>query len=632
MLKINPILRRILVFTTVGILLFIATGITVTYVFQEKIIALFVAEVNKQIKTPVKVDKIDLSIFEKFPQLTVNLENVWMQEGVNNSTEPLAKAKKIYFVLSLYELLKGNYQINQVHLEQAEVFLKIFPNGYNNYTIFDKDSAAQSDSKLGFHIKKINLRNVLLNYFDIKRDQEYTLIAEDATAKLLSKNNIFDIAVDGDFHSQMIRIQDQSYFKDKQLKIKSDFNYHVNSDSINILPSQIFVYNSKFLVEGVYHGADKNYVNIDAIGENTDIQSILSLMPENIYNKFKVYRSDGNVYFSSKLKGNLSDDSSPELTIDFGAKNASLFHPDIKRKLENLNLEGKFYAKKANDLSTATLYLNNINGKMEGRPFSGNLYLENFEDYFIRLNIDAEIDAQSLLEFYPIASIKKASGLVDMDISFEGKIKNLRKNNSAAIKTSGEIILKNLQFELASSKLPFKDFKGSFIFKNDDLAISDFSGFVGSSDFMLNGFFKNIVAYLIFEDQPITIEADLNSDSVLTSTPTELKSPFNVLSKLLTVPALAVVSAVFDLSLTSRSPAPRAFAPVCNVANVVSEPTTSPELPPRLPVLKAPIFTSIVWFARAPTCRLVLPNEPSNKARPLNEVVSAIRSNSCFSC
>src|SRR5690606_3177794 len=235
---------------------------------------------------------------------------------------------------------------------------------------------------------------------------------------------------------------------------------------------------------------------------------------------------DGNVYFSSRLKGTISEDNSPELTIDFGARNASLFHPDIKRKLENLNLEGKFYAKKANDLSTATLYLNNINGKMEGRPFSGNLYLENFEDYFVRLNIDAEIDAQSLLEFYPIASIKKASGLVDMDISFEGKIKNLRKNNSAAIKTSGEIILKNLQFELASSKLPFKDFKGSFIFKNDDLAISDFSGFIGSSDFMLNGFFKNIVAYLIFEDQPITIEADLNSelldfDELLTANVTE---------------------------------------------------------------------------------------------------------------
>src|SRR5690606_17131048 len=310
-------------FTSVGILLFLATGVTLTYVFQDKIIALFIEEVNKQIKTPVKVDEIDLSILEKFPQLTVSLKNVWVQEGVKNSTEPLAKAKRLYFVLSLYELLKGNYQINQVHLEQAEVFLKIFPNGYNNYTIFEKDSTSQG-SKVSFQIKKINLENVLLNYSDIRRDQEYDLIANKAVARLSSSENIYDIAIDGDGLSQKIRIQQETLFREKQMRIKSEFNYHVNSDSINILPSLIYVHDSKFLVEGVYHGADKNYVNISSTGENTDIQTILSLMSESVYNKFKVYRSEGNIYFSSSLVGNISETDSPELRIKFGSKNASL--------------------------------------------------------------------------------------------------------------------------------------------------------------------------------------------------------------------------------------------------------------------------------------------------------------------
>src|SRR5690606_23949400 len=146
--------------------------------------------------------------------------------------------------------------------------------------------------------------------------------------------------------------------------------------------------------------------------------------------------------------------------------------PDINRKIVNVNLEGNFNAEKANDLSTATLSLNNINGKMEGRPFSGDFYLRNFEDNFVRLNVDAEIDAQSLLEFYPLKSIKSASGVLDIDIHFEGSINNLKKKNSPATKTSGEIILKDLHFDLASSKLPFENFKGSFIFKNEDLAIS----------------------------------------------------------------------------------------------------------------------------------------------------------------
>lgn len=531
MLKYIPIIKRFFVFALVALLLLISTGLTITYVFQDRIITLFVEEVNQQIKTPVQVEKISLSIWKKFPHLSVNLENVWMQEGVKDSTEPLAKARNIYFVLSLYQLIKGNYVIDEVHLEQAEVFLKIFPDGVNNYTIFEKDTTGKKKEGIAFQLEKINLENVLLNYADLKRDQEYSIFASKAVAKLTSNNNVFYVAVAGDMLSEKIRLQEEIYFKDKQLKVKADFNYHLEHDSINILPSQIFVHDSEFLVEGVYQGADQNFIKLTTTGENTDIQTILSLMSEKVYDKFKVYKSDGNVYFSSHLEGYIDENSSPMLQIDFGCKNASFYHPDIKRKIVDVNLTGKFIADKANDLSTATLQLSDISGIMENKPFKGSFFLRNFEDQYVKLSIDAEIDAQSLLEFYPLKSIKKATGLIEMDIAFEGKINNLKKKGHASSRTSGEIILKDLQFDLTSSKLPFKNFKGSFIFKNDDLAISDFSGNIGSSDFLLNGFFKNIIAYLIFENQPITIDADLNSnlldiDELLTGNVAE--SPGNV--------------------------------------------------------------------------------------------------------
>jgi hypothetical protein len=49
-------------------------------------------------------------------------------------------------------------------------------------------------------------------------------------------------------------------------------------------------------------------------------------------------------------------------------------------------------------------------------------------------------------------------------------------------------------------------------FNNNDLALSNVSGKLGNSDFLLNGFFKNIVTFLLFENQPIGIETDLKSN------------------------------------------------------------------------------------------------------------------------
>lgn len=495
----------------ITIVALLSLAVTLSYVYQDKIIALFVNEANEQIKTPVQVEKITFSVLKKFPHVTVNLKNVDIQESIANSSASLARAKNISFAFNLFALLKGDYVIDQAYIEEAEVFLKVLPSGENNYVIFEKDTTAHRKS-IAFQLEKIKLDHVLLNYEDRKRDQEYVLFADKATAKLTVENNILDIALEGDLESREIRVQEESFFRNKVLQVKAYLNYHLQNDSLDILPSTLFVEDSEFSVQGVYQGADKNFIRLDTEGENTDIQTILSLMSESVYNKFKVYRSEGNVYFKSHLEGFVSDGASPQLQIDFGCRQASFFHPDIKRKITGVTMEGSFQAKKVNDLRTASLNLKNVKGTLENRSFSGNLYLQNFEDYFVRLDVDAEIDAKSLLEFYPVESIKKASGLIDMDISFEGRINQLRKQKGVSkAKTSGEIILKDLSFDLASTKLPFSDFKGSFIFKNEDLAISDFSGKVGSSDFMLNGFFKNIIAYIIFEDQPISIEADMSA-------------------------------------------------------------------------------------------------------------------------
>ena len=68
------------------------------------------------------------------------------------------------------------------------------------------------------------------------------------------------------------------------------------------------------------------------------------------------------------------------------------------------------------------------------------------------------------------------------------------------------------------------------------------------------------------------------------------------------------------------------------VMSVVALLVISPEEPPSLSVLKDPMLMAIVWFASEPTCKSVLPREPSNRVCPLNDVVVAIRSNSFLSC
>ena len=75
--------------------------------------------------------------------------------------------------------------------------------------------------------------------------------------------------------------------------------------------------------------------------------------------------------------------------------------------------------------------------------------------------------------------------------------------------TNGTIEMQNLNFNYGPTKLEVQNLNGLLQFNNNDLALSNVSVKAGNSDFVFNGFFKNVITFLLFENQPIGIEADL---------------------------------------------------------------------------------------------------------------------------
>ncbi len=315
--------------------------------------------------------------------------------------------------------------------------------------------------------------------------------------------------------TKRIQIQEDTYFQDKQLSLKTKFRYDDKNQQITIIPSQVFINQSSFLVEGTFTSQGEDEIDIKVAGEKANVQTILSLFPQNTYEKYKVYTSKGDIYFNGTLKGNFSKNVSPALVIHFGCKNASFYHPEYKKSIENVSLTGSFKSTAIEDLSKAHLELADVVGVLEGKKFSGDFSLRNFADYYLKARFVGEVNVKSLLQFFPVDAIRTADGIADLNIAVNGRINDLKNASTTKnVVTSGEILLKSLQFTLVESTLKYHDFNGSFIFNNNDLAISAFSGKIGNSKFLLNGFFKNIISFLAFKDQPISIEADLESDYI----------------------------------------------------------------------------------------------------------------------
>ncbi len=507
------IFRKILFYTLLA-LAALFLGLTVSvFLFKEKIISQFIREANKNLNTPVKIGKMDISMFPSFPQLSIVLKDVYIEDS-HDGQYPLLTASEISFQLSPIQVWQGNFTIEGLKIKNSETNLKINQQGKNNYTILkETGKKSASTSTVKFHLEKVNLENTLVHYIDVNAEQHLTFKSEELLASIQSANDIYDIEAEGELTTERISVNQNEFLTGKSFQVKSDLVYDDVQKTLVIKPSTLEVRNSSFNVEGSYKWKEKNIIDITTEGKDTDIQTLLSLLTEGVAKKFERYKSKGDVYITAKLKGQISRKVSPSITIHFGFKDATLFNPESKSQISSASMEGSFSSPQILDIQNAVLNLKNINGELNGEPFTGDFRLRDFKDPDVACSFHGKLDAASLLDFYPVQNINKISGSLLANVSFEGRVGLLKKRATAQrVSTQGTIDLQNIGFSYGEDQIELQDLTGGMQFNNNDLALSNVSGKLGNSDFLLNGFFKNIITFLLFENQPIGIETDLKSN------------------------------------------------------------------------------------------------------------------------
>lgn len=506
-------LRRILLYLllTIGTLL-IALVVSV-FLFQDRIIQEFIREANKQLNTPVKIGKIEVSTFQDFPRISIVLNDVYVEDS-HPGLYPLLTADRISFQMNPLEVWAGNYTVKGLKIENSETNLKLNNSGDANYEVVKKSTGSGS-STVKFELKDVDLYNTKVHYIDIKSRQEMTFTSRQMVASVSTDNDLYTIHASGHLVTEKIQIDKTSILNGKSFEIKSDLLYDDAKKVLTINPSTLLLRKASFSVKGDYSWKNKNIINLETKGENTDIQTIISLLPEEIAKNLEKYESRGDVYFNSRLRGEIGKNKTPSFSVDFGFTDATIFHPDYKSRIEEASVQGSFANSDLKNLRQAALVLKDIKGKLNNEAFTANFIIQDFIDPEVICDFKGKMDAPSVLSFYPVESLQNVTGTLDVDLAFEGKIELLKNKATAQrVSTLGSVTLENISLDYGKEKIQLQNLNGDLQFSNNDLALSNVRGKLGNSDFLLNGFFKNIITFLLFENQPIGIETDLKSDFI----------------------------------------------------------------------------------------------------------------------
>jgi len=480
------------------------------YLFKDRIINQFIQEANKSLNTPVSVKKIDVSALSDFPSLAIVFHDVYVEDS-HPGNDTLIAAKTISFRLNAFEVWQGNYDIQGLRIENSITHLKINAVGKSNYNIL-KESEGGGTGTISFDLKNVKLIDTEVSYDDKQARQFHLFRSEALDASIRILGDLYKIHAEGDVTTEQIGVGKQKFLVHKEFDAVADIDYDDENKIVTINPSSLGLKRSNFEVTGAYNFKDKNLIDIQAHGKNTDIQTVLSLLPEDFSKQFREYQSNGEVFFSFIVKGEISAKKDPLFSIAFGCTDATFFHPSYHSRITKANLEGSFATPSFSSLADAKLFLKRVKGELNGLPFEADFGLSNFDNPVIDLVFKGDLDAKSIMQFYPIPGVNEMSGKVKADVSFAGEIGLLKKRATAQrVKAAGTLDLSDLHLSLGKRPVIIDGLNGSLQFNNNDLALSNCRATIGESDIVLNGLFKNSITFLLFENQPIGVEADLQS-------------------------------------------------------------------------------------------------------------------------
>jgi hypothetical protein len=506
------VVKKVLFYAAIGVVAVISIAFALVYTYQEKIINLFVAEANKHIKTKVEVGQIALSLFDKFPHVAVSLDQVNVLEGLPESKESLARADKLYFTFSLLDVLRGQYSVKQFYMDKGEVYIKVLPDGSKNYHILNTDTTSTDGEEFSFDLEQISLSDVAVHYFDQQLKQTYEVNAHKMEAALTVSSETIAIEASGNTTIPSLKIGTGEYFKGKKVDLTTALSINREAETISLKPSVVKVEGAAYEVGGSIDYTDVTTLDLKVDGKNTNVQSLLSLLSQDITQEFRQYRSEGDIYFNGTIKGRVSGTETPLINVSFGARNASFYHPDVKQKVEKINLTGSFTNGEKHNASTSALELKSLSGVLNGRPFKGNLTYSNFNNPNIAFDVQGMLDVGYVLGLAKLEEVRSGSGLADVRISFSGNLNEFKaRPGNSTLHTTGDVTLHNVSLNMKDLPMPLRNLSGNLMFKRNDVAVSDLKGNLGESDFVVNGMFKNVMAWLLLERQRLLVEADFRS-------------------------------------------------------------------------------------------------------------------------
>ncbi len=469
------------------------------FYFYKNIKPILVQEINKTLAVEVNVADISISGIKDFPKLGVKFSDVKINESTAFYNTNLLEAKELNLFVDVLKLYKGVYVIDAVTLRDGYISLSDMKNS-SNYDIF-KPSESTDSSAVSFEIKDLSLVNCKLTYSHTPSNFDCKAYAPKASIKLKYLDNATDLKIKTGLDNMHLNLDGEAFINNQNLKINTGIVVKTDKEQVLIAQSDLIIEDVPLRTKGSVSYGEASLIDFTFEGVKTNVQSLISVLPESIASSFEHINLDGETAINGFFKGRMTDNYNPSFGFDYALSNTNLSIPSQNISLKGIQAKGLLEIPDISNLNSAKATCNLSRAHSDNNSIRGSLDVKNFNRPTISWEGSSSLDAKFIFALADSSNFNAKSGRIETEgmlrFTYDVEAETMVPNS---LQFKGRVMGQNISGQLVEPSLDVKAVNFDISASNERMVINSATVDYNNTKAKLIGYIENYPS--LFESKP----------------------------------------------------------------------------------------------------------------------------------
>jgi hypothetical protein len=496
------ILKRILLALIVLTILMVGSSAAYIYCQQDELEQVVIKEINKRLKSPIKIGDIEFYVIKNFPFASIELNNILAIDAFQEDT--LCEIELLQLKFNALDLYNNIFIIQELTLKNgfASIYYK---DSMPNYEIWHSTQDSSQEENTDFGLENISLENFKIAY--AVDDIQSVIVNNESQLQLSINNGRTEINLEGDITNEKLILDGINHLPSKKLNLNGD----IVIDTIGVkIKSAIAL--SDIQMDLDFESTDKAM----AVKVNTsefELEPTLKLIPKNYLSALEGYELQGK----SAIKFNYISDQQKEayINVDFDLKEGYVKSKDLPFDMNETSLKGSYSNGKQRTDASTEIKLDDIQFTANGELVQANATIQGLENPTLITDFNTQMQLSEIEKWGYEHDFKSLIGDAQIKGTYKGKIglKNKVTYDLAMAEKTADLTIDNLSLHSDEQSPQLSNAKLNLKLIDDDVNISAFNGTLAKeSKINFVGGIENVFSYLFLKNADLKIAGNLSSD------------------------------------------------------------------------------------------------------------------------